>query len=328
MKRNRSEVVGLRRLSRPRMALGLLSGRVLRAAVSVLILFSLALILQQQALAQGRGGSADGEAPQTVVNPKGLRVFIWTGLKTHGAGLHDYPLFLAQWSTVLNEKGAVVDGALHFPTAADLARTDVLVIYRGDAGYMNPTQKADIEAFVRRGGGMVLLHDAECGPDPEYYSTIVGGAKRHGESNSAAGKVTYTVVDKTHPITKDLPDMTLDEEAFYLMTWAKEPPIHPLVTAKLPDNPRIGDHKGEVVPQVWTYEHTLAGGKPARVFVNMQGHSNETFNLPPVRQMLLRGIAWAGHRPVGELENFVAPARGGRRGATEGGAAPAPGGPR
>jgi hypothetical protein len=24
---------------------------------------------------------------------------------------------------------------------------------------------------------------------------------------------------------------------------------------------------GEVVPQMWTYEHTLPGGKPARAFV-------------------------------------------------------------
>ena len=175
---------------------------------------------------------------------------------------------------------------------------------------------------------MVLLHDAECGPDPEYYSTIVGGAKRHGESNSAAGKLTYKVVDKSHPITRDLPDMTLDEEAFYLMTWSKDPPIHPLVTVELPDNPRIGEHKGEVVPQMWTYEHTLPGGKPARVFVDMQGHSNATFNLPPVKQVLLRGIAWAGKRPVDELVDYVAPARAGRRGAPESGATPTRGGPR
>lgn len=302
---------------------------ILGSVVSVLLLLSLTLAVQASAWAQGRGAAGAGsEPPQTVLNPKGLRVFIWSGLKTHSANLHDYPLFLAQWSTVLNQQGAVVDGAFHFPTSADLENTDVLVVYRGDAGYMNATQKSALEAFVRRGGGMVLMHDAECGPDPEYYSTIVGGAKRHGESNSAAGKINYKVVDKTNPITKDLPDMTLDEEAFFLMTWAKDPPIQPLVAALLPDDPRVGEHKGEVIPQVWIYEHTLPGGKPARAFVDMQGHSNETFNLPPVKQMLLRAIAWAGHRPVDELENWVAPARPARRGAAERGGTPAPGGPR
>jgi type 1 glutamine amidotransferase len=298
------------------------------AATGALILLLLVAV-QVSAWAQARGAAgSQSEPPQRVLNPKGVRVFIWTGLKTHGAGLHDYPLFLAEWSSVLNEQGAVVDGALHFPSSADLAQTDVLVIYKGDAAYMNDSQKATLEAFVRRGGGMVILHDSECGPDPDYYSTMVGGAKKHGESNSASGKLTYKVVDKSHPIMKDLSDMTLDEEAFYLMTWAKDPPIHPLVTVQLPDTPRVGEHKGEVIPQLWIYEHTLPGGTPARVFVSMQGHSNTTFNLPPVKRTLLRGIAWAGKRPVDELVDYVAPARPARRGAPEGGGAPAPGGPR
>ena len=105
---------------------------------------------------------------------------------------------------------------------------------------MNASQKATLEAFVKRGGGMVILHDSECGPDPDYYATIVGGAKKHGESNSVSGKLTYEVADKSHPIMKDLSDMILDEEAFYRMTWAKGPPIHPLVSVQLPDNPRGG----------------------------------------------------------------------------------------
>ena len=28
-------------------------------------------------------------------NPNGMRVFMWTGLKTHASGQHDYPQFLA-----------------------------------------------------------------------------------------------------------------------------------------------------------------------------------------------------------------------------------------
>jgi len=29
----------------------------------------------------------------------------------------------------------------------------------------------------------VSFHDTLCGPDPAYYSSIVGGAKKHGEVN-------------------------------------------------------------------------------------------------------------------------------------------------
>lgn len=53
-------------------------------------------------------------------NPNGMRVFLWTGLKTHSPGQHDYPQFLADWSKLLTERGAVVNGALHPPTADDL----------------------------------------------------------------------------------------------------------------------------------------------------------------------------------------------------------------
>lgn len=101
-------------------------------------------------------------------NPKGMHVFIWAGLKSHQAGQHDYPQFLADWSKVLTEHGAVVDGALHPPSATDLEKADVLVMYKGDAGYMNADTKAAIEAFVKRGGGLVNLHDTLCGPDPVY----------------------------------------------------------------------------------------------------------------------------------------------------------------
>jgi len=72
-------------------------------------------------------------------------------------------------------------------------------------------------------------------------------------------------------------------------------------------------HQGEVVPQIWTYEHTLPGGQPARAFVWMQGHFYKNFTDPKIEPMILRAIAWAGKKPVGELIDYKAPARGGRR---------------
>jgi len=64
-------------------------------------------------------------------NPNGMHVYLQAGLKTHQAGQHDYPQFLADWSKILTEHGAVVDGSLHQPSAAELENTDVLVIYKG-----------------------------------------------------------------------------------------------------------------------------------------------------------------------------------------------------
>ncbi len=249
-------------------------------------------------------------------NPNGMHVFIWAGLKSHQAGQHDYPQFLADWSKILTEHGAVVDGALHAPSSADLERADVVVIYKGDAGYLTAGQKTALEAFVKRGGGLVNIHDSLCGPDPAYLSTLLGGAKKHGEVNyTLEAPIQYVVTDSADPIMKDMSGLSIWDEAFFNLTLAKDPGIHVLATVKIPPTRSAGDHKGEVVPQIWTYEHSLAGGKPARAFVWMQGHTYANLTNYQIERTLLRGIAWAAKKPTEELIDYVAPPRPIRAGA-------------
>jgi type 1 glutamine amidotransferase len=254
-----------------------------------------------------------------------MHIYLWGGLKSHGAGQHDYPQFLADWSKLLTDHGAVVDGAFHAPTSADLEQTAVVLIYKGDAPYMSDSEKAALEAYIKRGGGLVSIHDSLCGPDPAYFATLVGGAKKHGEVNyTLDAPIPYTVVDKADPIMKGMTDLTLaDDEAFFLMTWAKDPAIHVLATAVIAGTPSAGAHKGEVVPQIWTYEHTLPGGQPARAFVYMQGHTYANFANPQIQAMLLRGISWAARKPVDELVDYKPPAGRGGRGTPAAGTPPA-----
>lgn len=253
--------------------------------------------------------SSTAQAPHPLEqNPDGMRIYIWAGLKSHSAGQHDYPQFLADWSKLLTAHGAVVDGALHAPRAADLEHADVVIIYKGDAGYLTDDEKAALEAYVKRGGGLVSLHDSLCGPDPAYFATLLGGAKKHGEVNyTLEAPIPYTVTDSADPIMKGMSNFTLDDEAFYNMTWAKDPGIHVLATTVIPATPSAGSHKGEVVPQIWTYEHTMPGGQPARAFVWMQGHQYANFANYQVQQMLLRGIAWVAKKPVDTLVDYVPP---------------------
>jgi type 1 glutamine amidotransferase len=237
-----------------------------------------------------------------------MHIYIWAGLKSHLAGQHDYPQFLADWSKILTERGAVVDGALHAPSPADLERTDVVILYKGDAAYLSDEEKTALGDYVKRGGGLVSLHDSLCGPDPAYFATLVGGAKKHGEVNYTLGApIAYSVVDSADPIMKGMSNFTIFDEAFYNMTWARNPGIHVLATTVIPGTPSAAAHKGEVVPQIWTYEHTLAGGQAARAFVWMQGHEYVNFANYQIQQMLLRGIAWAAHKPVDTLVDYVPP---------------------
>ena len=276
---------------------------------------------QQGSRGQGRG---QGIQVSPFATPP-VRVFIYAGLKTHGEGQHDYPQFLADWSKLLMNRNATVDGGLHFPSQKELSNSDVVIIYKGDAGYMSMEDKANLDAYMRRGGGLVSIHDALCGPDPEYFAQVVGGAKKHGETNfTLEANVPYTIVDPQHPIMQGMTNFAIKDEAFYSMTWSKQPEIHVLATAVMDATPTAqqAGHAGETVPQIWTYEKQLTPaptGQPYRAFVWMQGHNYSNFSNPQVQPMLLRGIAWAAHRSADTLMQ-ERPARGGRGTTTEAGA--------
>lgn len=255
--------------------------------------------------------------PQQNVN--GMHVYLWAGLKTHPPGQHDYPQFLADWSKVLTEHGAVVEGGFHPPTRDELAFADVVIIYKGDAGFMTQAEHANLEEYVKRGGGLVNIHDSLCGPDPADMATLLGAGKRHGEVNfTLETPMQYDVKDSSSPILAGLNfnGFQVTDEAFYKMTWASNPEVHVLATVTIPKTPSSvqGGGVGQVVPQLWTYEHILPGGQPARAFVWMQGHVYTNFANPTLQTMLLRGIAWAGKHPVDELSDYKAPPRPNRRG--------------
>lgn len=270
---------------------------------------------------QGQQAAVPSAAPAAPAADalRPIHIYIRGGLKSHGEGQHDYPQFLADWSKILTDHGALVDGSLHFPDAQELAATDVLIMYKGDAGYMTATEKAVMDDYVKRGGGIVLFHDTLCGDDPAYMASIVGGGKKHGETNFSAGEIKYTIVDKASPIMQGMSDFSIQDESFFLMTWAQAPQIHVLATVVIPESQSGRGHVGEVVPQIWTYEHTIFGGQPSRAFVWMQGHTYANFSRPDIQKMILRGIAWTARSPIDTLVNGTAPQRGGGRGRRGGG---------
>lgn len=273
--------------------------------------------------AAGRGGQGRGQGiQQSPFSTPPVRIYLYAGLKTHAEGQHDYPQFLADWSKLLMNRNAIVDGSLHFPSAKELANSDVVVIYKGDAGYMSLEDRANLDAYMRRGGGLVSIHDSLCGPDPADFSGIVGGAKKHGETNfTLEADVPYTIVDAAHPIMEGMTNFSIKDEAFYSMTWSKTPEVHVLATAVMDATPtaKQAGHAGEVVPQIWTSEKQLTPaptGQPYRAFVWMQGHFYSNFSNPQIQPMLLRGIAWAAHRSTDTLMT-ERPSRGGRGGTTD-----------
>lgn len=287
---------------------------------------SAALLFAPVVAAQAPQGAPGQAAAQVQPQAPPIRVFIRAGLKTHAEGQHDYPQFLSDWSRLLTSRGAIVDGGLHFPSAEALAATDVIVMYKGDAGYMTARERMALEEFLARGGGIVGMHDAICAEDETWWSTIFGGAKRHGETNfTLEAPVSYAIDQPNHPIMQGMTPFTITDEAFFRMTWADSPGIQVLASAPMADTPSAKGFAGDVVPQIWTYERNffprLGGQQPFRAFVWMQGHNYVNFSHEQVQPMLLRAISWAAKRPVDALAN-ERPARGGgggRRGGGPGG---------
>ncbi|MGH9657711.1 MAG: ThuA domain-containing protein, partial [Bryobacteraceae bacterium] len=120
----------------------------------------------------------------------------------------------------------------------------------------------------------------------QWFAGITGGAKQHGERNFRAGKLTLKFEDRAHPIVQGIPDFEMNDEMFFLLRVV--PGMHVLATS--------ADPSGAAVPQLWTYETSVEGGRRYRAFVSLQGHQHASFEQPEYRTLLLRGIAWAGGR--------------------------------
>src|ERR1700704_5264840 len=87
-----------------------------------------------------------------------LRVFIRGGPKTHGPNQHDHPRFLREWTQMLNERGAKAEGGMEFPEAAQLEKTDVLILHAQDAMKIVGEDREAFEKFLSRGSGVVVIH--------------------------------------------------------------------------------------------------------------------------------------------------------------------------
>jgi uncharacterized protein len=163
-------------------------------------------------------GIAGASSSPAASQASPLRIFLRGGPKTHGPatnGQHDGPTFVKEWQPLLTARGAKVAGALRFPTPDELDATDVLVMFAADAGTILGDERASLEKFLRRGGGVVALHDAVVtSKEPHWFKTIVGGAWENGVAKYFEGDNTYLYVNTEHPITKGAVNFTINDEVY------------------------------------------------------------------------------------------------------------------
>jgi hypothetical protein len=133
---------------------------------------------------------------------------------------------------------------------------------------------------VKSGVGIGGVHGgmADAFRNETEYQFMVGG---QWVAHPGGDGVEYEVhiVDHTHPITAGLADFTVKSEQYYMHV---DPAITVLATT----------HFGEtVMPVTWITRY----GK-GRVFYCSLGHQANIVAMPPVLEMVTRGLLWAAER--------------------------------
>lgn len=220
-----------------------------------------------------------------AVKPKELKIVLAAGPKDHGPGEHDYPLWQARWKTLLGlADGVTVETADRWPSAAQLASANVIVFYSNNPEW-NAARAPELDAFLKRGGGLVYIHYAVDGQKHcDELAARIGLAWRGGASKFRHGPLDLKL--QPHEITAGLPRLGLVDESYWQLI-GSEKSIQLLAS---------GVEEGAPQPLLWAKEQN--GG---RVFVSIPGHYTWTFDDPLFRLLLLRGMAWTAREPMDRL---------------------------
>ncbi len=232
--------------------------------------------------------------PPATPGGRPLRIVLVDGPKDHGIDEHDYPLWRERWSKLLSmAEGVTVTTASGWPSDEDFAKADVLVWYSANPGW-NAERGPALDALLERGGGMVYLHYAVNGRGAvEAFASHIGLAWRDGASRFRHGPLTLSLPKgNPNPITAGLDGVKFVDESYWALV-GDPARVDVLATC---------DEEGQPRPLLWTREQ----GK-GRVFCSIPGHYTWTFDDPLFRLLILRGIAWAAHEPVGRFNELATP---------------------
>lgn len=177
--------------------------------------------------------------------------------------------------------------------AKNLAQVDVIVFAFTSGSGLNSLGQADLEAWVRAGGGIVGFHTASATESSWKFYVDNIGTQFAGHVNGLF-PATVRMVSATHPITAGLPDVQLTDE-WYIFTQRPEtvPGMDMLMAldeTTLPADYPAANKQG-YHPIAWASEKY--GG---RVFYAAWGHNQDTWKDPTIIEITGRSIEWAAHQ--------------------------------
>jgi hypothetical protein len=256
-------------------------------------------------------GTIDQKTPSRDLNI----LWVWGLDYDHGQGFHEYPwvmdLFVNQILPEIPKVSAA--HAMKFPTADQWNESDLVVFYHHAFEQWNDDHYEQINAFKKRGGGIVIIHESTIQRPGEALAECVGLAWGTPEAkNGQSGwgllptPVALSAAGKAHSIFAGFGDEIDLVDEFYWNLAGDESKITPmLVSPAGPGGHSERPHKksqldGEDWPVMWTKEEG-----DSRMFVSVPGHNYTLFNDPYFRIILLRAMAWTLHEDFDPFEAVV-----------------------
>jgi len=256
-----------------------------------------------------------------------LNVVLVAIKKDHGENEHDYPLWQKRWAVLLGGKKAGqakqvnlygsppkgkrsrglagapnvnVSTANGWPSKEQFKTADLVVAFC----YVQYDEEKleQLEDFLRRGGGYVIVHPAVIIPKGqdivEEAAKVMGLAWEYDYTRWRHGEMDLRITAPDHPICLGLPEtIHVLDEAYWPLKGDRSK-----VTILATSEETISKDSEQTRPEPMFYAYEYGKG---RVFSCILGHYTWTFDDPYVRILLLRGMAWAVHESPYRFDRLV-----------------------
>ncbi|MEX2138982.1 MAG: ThuA domain-containing protein [Pirellulales bacterium] len=236
------------------------------------------------------GKPANDDADSKRTEQRQLHVLLLDAKKDHGPGEHDYPAWKKKWSGLFGKlPNVTVDTAYGWPTDEQLAKADVMICYFWNHDW-SPARYRSLDAYLKRGGGLVMIHSATIADRAAEQLVARLGLAYHPGLKFRHGPLDLTIeTDDDEPITRGLARSIHFHDESYWPPLGDPKQVNVLATAV---------EEGKSWPLVWTHEPDKDEGGKGRVFCSVLGHYSWTFDDPLFRLLILRGAAWTAREPV------------------------------
>jgi outer membrane protein assembly factor BamB/type 1 glutamine amidotransferase len=233
------------------------------------------------------------------------KVVLIGGVKSEkGAGLHDYPNGIRALKNILESSpdaqgklqvDAYPDGWPADPKALEDAAT-VVWYFDGEKNHplRDPARRAALEAAMRRGAGLVSLHQASTVPpgDDLNLPHWLGGA-RHGTFDRTTQWAELSPATPAHPAARGVQPFAYRDEFYPTFRFAQEggtliPILKTELHPQFRDGRQMVEDVAETVNVAWAFERDGGG----RSFAYSGVHYLRTLDQPEARRMLLDAIFW------------------------------------